>query len=644
MASKKAGKKRKAHDITELKADSIDNTAPVHKILDDVQQRNPKAYQFYYQNLRQRRTNKQYLLSFHNVVPGYPLNAFGEDWNGQLNFDYFERFPYKSYPPKYITSLRHIDKCDPVTKYMKEKLDWKTMYKTLKITASKYNVIEKFEDLNGEVVRCPKLLVDMAAHFESRPDPYFDSTYNWYYAGNGNLQLVCLDWIDYLLYSELNCVYLSQFNKDEVFIKSDSTATFQCDDDEHILETISSNNIVVLRTRNKVYILKLVANGEEFQFEKMKIIQSELPYTSVNFDDHHKNILYVTTLDYKLAIVNLDRMKARSVQLSAKLTSLFNNWNSVMGAGRGMYTHVTKKSIAIYDKRANNCVGVYKELKHVMDEITCNEISVARHFEGSHYLYFATDHHLFKMDLRYQQNGKMKVVQRWTHGMEVVPTYMSYCNFEYIKDLICLGSQWCEDMCLIPNYNDRALNDTETGGMTIPYRPPSILDAFNEAREKMLCCDLYNPIDLRLRTAITGTLPMEQGEKYNILLLNSLGDISCHTIFPEHLDTFLENDAAQCLDEWAQSYRTETKEFEVSSIENIANVLSKLRKMPPDYKIEGGWSRKDTKFSEKEITEIFENEEIDCGLQEVWTKSADQTVDQSSFALNLFYSDDENET
>lgn len=64
------------------------------------------------------------------------------------------------------------------------------------------NVMDKYETLNEEVVQCPKHLVEIAAHLDSDPDPYFDAAYNWYYSGSGNLQLVCIDWVDYLLHSE----------------------------------------------------------------------------------------------------------------------------------------------------------------------------------------------------------------------------------------------------------------------------------------------------------------------------------------------------------------------------------------------------------------------------------------------------------
>lgn len=72
------------------------------------------------------------------------------------------------------------------------------------------NMMQKYEKLNDQVIQCPKHFVDMAAHIDSNPDPYFDSSYNWYYAGNGNLQVICIDWVDYLLHSEFSnvCKYL----------------------------------------------------------------------------------------------------------------------------------------------------------------------------------------------------------------------------------------------------------------------------------------------------------------------------------------------------------------------------------------------------------------------------------------------------
>lgn len=68
------------------------------------------------------------------------------------------------------------------------------------------NMLQKYEKLNDQVVHCPKHLVNMAAHLDNNPDPYFDSSYNWYYAGNGNLHVICIDWVNYLLHSEFSNV------------------------------------------------------------------------------------------------------------------------------------------------------------------------------------------------------------------------------------------------------------------------------------------------------------------------------------------------------------------------------------------------------------------------------------------------------
>lgn len=375
------------------------------------------------------------------------------------------------------------------------------------------------------------------------------------------------------------------------------------------------------------------------RFETVKCVESESPYTSVSFDDYHRNILYITTLDSKLSIVNLDRIKARSVKLKGKFT-MMDNWSTVIGTGRGFYTHVGRKSISIYDKRSNNTMFAWKELRNMTDEITCNDISVAK-LIGENSLYFGTNHHLFLMDIRsINKNDRPKIVRRWTHGMESVPTYISHASFEMNKQLLVLCSQWCEDMCVLPDCSE-IMKDTSSGGVVIPYRPPNILNTFDEAKQKMLCNDLYNPIDTRLCTAITGALIMERGEKYDILMQNALGDVTCHTLFPEYMDTFVDNDGPHNLHEWSTTFKLPTKEFEVTSIENIASIWKQLKKVPEDFRV-GDLFKGKSPFNEAEIFEAFENEEIDGGLQEVWVKGHNEIVgDQSSLALNLYLSDDE---
>lgn len=119
----------------EFGADNIENTAPVKKILNDLQLKHGQAFAFYCQTLRQRRTNKEQNSNYHFTITGHPLNAFRDDWDGDLNSGYFEQFPYKSLFPKMLTKMRNIGKCDPVTEYMKQKSDWTHHSRSLKISA-----------------------------------------------------------------------------------------------------------------------------------------------------------------------------------------------------------------------------------------------------------------------------------------------------------------------------------------------------------------------------------------------------------------------------------------------------------------------------------------------------------------------------
>lgn len=237
--------KKKKEEI-EFTADSLDNTAPVKQILEEVRHKNGQVYSYYGHVIRQRITTKKTVQNFHYVVPGHPLNAFSEDWDGQLVSNYFDTFPYKSLNPKIITEMHNIDKTDPVTHLMKVKSDWQWEYRNQRVTACKCytpnrnkpihitvytvlytiedriklyfvsalsacsNMLSKYTSINDTVVHCPKHLVDMAVHLDKDPDPYFDNAYNWYYAGSGNLQLIHIQWKDYLLHSVFNklCKYI----------------------------------------------------------------------------------------------------------------------------------------------------------------------------------------------------------------------------------------------------------------------------------------------------------------------------------------------------------------------------------------------------------------------------------------------------
>lgn len=371
-------------------------------------------------------------------------------------------------------------------------------------------------------------------------------------------------------------------------------------------------------------------------------MESQIPFSGISFDEYHKNILYVTTLDFRLTIVNLDRMTGRSKQLRAEVSSIINNWSTVIGSERGYFSHISKRSITLYDKRSNCAFQRWKNIRHITDDLSCNDISVARHGTDKRLMYIGTDHHLILLDLRYnkQEKNKLKAVQRWTHGMQSLPTYMTVCKFEYSKELVCMSSQWCEDMCVVSNYADRLTRHNDISSVTIPYRPPSILQALTEAREKMLCCDVDNSISSRLCTSITGLSVVEQDDSFDILMLNSLGDVSCHTLCSQHMTAFFEDPSLELLDEWSKTYKTEPKNLEVTTLIDISGVLKDFRVIPDDYKF--GVNRfitKTDKFSEKEIEDAFKNEELEAGLLEIWkTKPTEYTKDESSF--NLFFTDD----
>jgi hypothetical protein len=102
----------------------IDNTASIKQILKEFTQRHAysQAYKFY--NLLMIPRSLVNILVPHHVMLGHPIKNFSEDWHGDINYDYFEPFPYRCTMPKVITSIKNMDKTDPVTDYIKTKTDW----------------------------------------------------------------------------------------------------------------------------------------------------------------------------------------------------------------------------------------------------------------------------------------------------------------------------------------------------------------------------------------------------------------------------------------------------------------------------------------------------------------------------------------
>ncbi|XP_038222046.1 uncharacterized protein LOC119839699 [Zerene cesonia] len=592
----------------------LDNTAPVKRILDELPHKNKEAFAFYCRNLLQTKTD-----GFHCYIPGYPLNGFSEDWNGQLLSSYFQPFTYKCVPPKFITDIRHADKTDPVSDYMKKKRDWKKCLTTARSSALIRRANEKLEKLNEDVVRCPKFIVTIANLLEKDPEPYFNFRYNWYYAGSGNLHLISYDGKDYILSAEFSTVYLRKFYKQGVTIESEHVASFECGEGNNVFEIACSScqdHVIAFRTRNKIFISKITSDNDQIIIKKITVLDSDIPYTSISFDNFNTKVLNVCLIDKHLYLINTETLLGKKILLKGIIRNYVDNWNTVIAGKKAYYLHVTKKAICLYDKRTNQLLNPYTIVRNTVDEYNCNDITSAKQFVNSDYIYFGTDHHLFELDLRYYRSYKIEPVQRWTHGMQFPPLYLNKCNLDVNRDLVCMSSPWCEDMCVVPNYKKSGFVYNADGGVTIPYRPPSILSVLHEAREQLLCNELYKPINARLVTTINGTAMNEQGENFEILMHSALGDITRHTLVPDYNYPSVDDDSVQRLHEWSKSFEFKKKPFEITKIANFAKAWRRLHRVPDHVPV-----IKDMEmnlFDEDEIRKTFENGELDVEFKEAW--------------------------
>lgn len=430
-------------------------------------------------------------------------------------------------------------------------------------------------------------------------------------------------------------------------IDHNNAISFECE--ENIFETAQQQNFIALRMKHKIIILR-ITESDRITLEKVKEIESKLPYTSISFDEYHKNILYVTTLDCMLKIVNLDRMSCRTTKLKGKFLTLTDNWNSVVGSEREYYLHVTDNALTFYDKRTYEPIQRWKSLKYQTDLVMCNNNLATKYSPGKPQVYLGTTHHLFLMDMRYNSTTKPKAIMRWTHGMRSKLTNIDVGNLDYNKDIICLTSHWAPDFCYLSNYSDILTRHKELNSVIMPYRPPDFLDVYNQAQRKGLCCNLYEPVIERLMMAVTG-LSVVQGENSpRVLLQNSLGDISCYSLYPRHMEAYIEDDGIEQLNEWTQKLKWEVKPYEVTNIYDLSNLWNSLKRIPDSYEL--GYQRhikRRHNFNEQEIFEIFENGEVDPAFLQAWKEEDDDqeiTLNQTEpvygdiEATNMELSDD----
>lgn len=612
-------------------ADNLNNKASFKSIVESIAAKRGKERtlsQYVHNTSRRRRRTCNYFAFTDFLYPSIPRNVFSQDWDGELNSGFFQSLSLKSLMPWMITSSEEVRKIDPVIDILHQKYEWKHKLLHHKVGYNQgVSKRRRYKWLDENVLYCPKSFVEMAEHYKKDPDPFLSSAYNWYYSGAGNLLITCLNGTDYIIHSEFNCLYVSPFFKDTLSIDYTNTVTYLCPEELNILETVQSLNFIALRTKSKVIILKFMT--DELKLEKSKEIAYDLPFTSIRFDKFHKNILYVTALDNNLMIINLDRMTKRSKKLRGKISTLVDNWSMVLAEERSNYAHITRKAITLYDKRTNEPYQRWKNIKNISDIITCNQISAVKYCDQKPLMYIGTDHHLFLMDMRCSKTKEdnMKPVQRWSHGMMSTPTYIDIGMYDPAnnKEMVCLSSQWCEDICVLSNYSDKLTRTGEIPGLSLPYRPPSILQTLNEAHKKKLCYHIYKELHERLCSSITGLAYVKRDDCQSIIMQNSFGDISCHNLYPEHMHAFIEDDSIEKLHEWCNNFKKKDNVFEVSHIIDIQMLLKKLYAVPDDFLLgRNTVIRPRIKFNEKEIYETFENQTLDPEFLVLWKEQDDE--------------------
>lgn len=605
--------KRKVKSLEDSTFDNkLRSTDSINEILKYIRNTNKNAYKFYCRCFGRL----QLTYGHHHLLPSVPTFSFPDDWDGDVDGDFFESFKYKCKLPKMLTKMKNVNGSDPLTGYMKIKEDWQSELMKLRVHAD--HLKHQYKRINDKVAQCPKVFVNLVKHYHSDPDPNFKSTYNWYYGGHGNLQLVTLNNRDYLLHSDFHYLYLSEFQRDSLTIMP-HTSSYDCGKDKNILETITNRSLIALRMMFWVFILKLNVEDGDITIQLLKKLHFEIACIGISFDESHSNILYITQLDNSLTIVNTSRMTKHQVQLT-KPKSLLNNWNAVISSDRFTYCHVTTENVSIYDKRTHESKAVLNKILAKTD-LRCNRITSVKKYRDC--LYVATYHNLLALDLRFN-NFKGNALQRWTHNMESSPTYINVVPFENDRELICLSSQWCEDMILVVGDGNNLANGFKVSSIIPPYRPKSIMSTLVEARKSMMCSSLNNPLGPRLSTSISGMVLLDVNDKYTVLQHNSLGDVTGHVLYPGHLELFVQDDSKEVLNKWAKSYVRETEPLLVSGVYDFSSFLKNLERVPDDTDLFSAEFVDGRQKHFSEMVETFGNEVVDSSLLDVWRYTLDE--------------------
>lgn len=339
-------------------------------------------------------------------------------------------------------------------------------------------------------------------------------------------------------------------------------------------------NVIGLRQKYQINLITLSSNEESTTPKPLKTLHAEIPFTSFAFDDAYNGVI-TTNTNGTVQMYDMDADRTIDIVNNNASSKTANNWSSIQIFDINSILQTSKNHLTILDSRnQQNSHVISPVFQMECDNMTSSRICSSK----PNALFVGTIHNLFLCDLRYLKTDTF--VAKWSHGLKYPPLFISTEALED-KGMISVSSQLSDDLCIITHRfkdSDEIKTDDlidDDSEIYFPWHPPCIKKTLDNAQKLGLCLDPTVNLKKRFQMSTTGMKFWKNQNDFNLLTLNSVGDVFSQTLGWEQTKYLDEGDKYTHLDSWAEQLQKDRLLFTVSSQINTSNLQGVLINLYP---------------------------------------------------------------
>lgn len=338
-------------------------------------------------------------------------------------------------------------------------------------------------------------------------------------------------------------------------------------------------NVIGLRQKQQINLISLDSNEDSIKPKLLKTLHAEIPFTSFAFDDAYNGIITANTKG-TVQMYDMDADKTIDIVNNNAHSKTVDNWSSIQIFDTNSILQTSKNHLTILDSRDQQNAHVISPVFQMeCDNMTSSKICSSK----PHTLFAGTIHNLFLCDLRYLKTGTY--VAKWSHGLKYPPLFISTEALED-REMIVVGSQLSEDLSIIMHRFDEEIKtedlNVSDSEIYFPWHPPCVKTTLDNAQKLGLCLDPTVNLKKRFQMSTTGIKFWNNQNDFNLLILNSVGDVFSQTLDTEQAKYLDEGEKYTHLNSWSEQLLQKDRfVFTVSSQINTSSLQGVLKKLNP---------------------------------------------------------------